>query len=753
VTPADRTHSAGTTKASGWLPGLIYSIAIPILILAALEGGLRLAGYGYPTGFFAQTQKSGKPFLINNRFFGRRFFPESLLREAEPLSFPKRKAEGYRRIFVVGSSAAQGDPEPAFGFSRILDIMLQRCYPGRRFEIINTAMTAINSHVALPIVKDCAGAQPDLFIVFMGNNEVVGPFGAGTMLTPFFADINLIRAGIAVQSTRIGQMLAAIQRRVSRTATVPESWGGMEMFLENQVGSESPALAKVYTNFRRNLADICRQAAAAGAEVILCTVPVNLKDSAPFASLHSEGRSAAEVLAWDSLYQSGVGLERANTLDSALAWYTAAMERDSLFADVHFRMARGLWELGAFDRAKACFQRAREQDALRFRATKQINAIIRETGCAAELPVHLADLERGIEEISPHKIPGRELFYDHVHLNFTGNYRAACSLFSIIEKILQKQNGEKALPLPSEEQCAHMLAFSNWDNYQISQAMLERFEKPPFSNQLYHAERMTLLTQENRDLKATLTPTYLDSAVALDRAALLHNPDDWRLRFKFCILLQDRQQYAEAIEHYRVIENQMPHISRVYGNMGVALAHVGLHAEAISRYRQALQINPRDITTLNSLGVELVKSGHTAEATDCFQKALRLSPQYLSAHLNFANLLSEQKKFAEANLHFDRALSLDSGHATTYMNYGASFLRQQKPHEAQVFFRRALALDSNFVPAYLGMGSVLIDQGDLKGALDHYRRVLTIDSNNTTARRNLFAINKMLDQSSSRPAP
>ena len=42
-------------------------------------------------------------------------------------------------------------------------------------------MTGINSHVILPLARDCEEARADVWVIYMGNNEVVGPFGAGTV--------------------------------------------------------------------------------------------------------------------------------------------------------------------------------------------------------------------------------------------------------------------------------------------------------------------------------------------------------------------------------------------------------------------------------------------------------------------------------------------------------------------------------------------------------------------------------------------
>ena len=73
-----------------------------------------------------------------------------------------------------------GMPNPAFSFGRILEVMLHERYPGCRFEVVNTSMTAINSHAILEIARDCSSQGGDLFVIYMGNNEVVGPYGPGT---------------------------------------------------------------------------------------------------------------------------------------------------------------------------------------------------------------------------------------------------------------------------------------------------------------------------------------------------------------------------------------------------------------------------------------------------------------------------------------------------------------------------------------------------------------------------------------------
>ena len=63
----------------------------------------------------------------------------------------------------------------------------------------------------------------------------------------------------------------------------------MQMFMNGRIGYDDPARLRAYANFKGNLEDILRTAHRAGVPVVLSTVAVNLKDCAPFASIHKPG--------------------------------------------------------------------------------------------------------------------------------------------------------------------------------------------------------------------------------------------------------------------------------------------------------------------------------------------------------------------------------------------------------------------------------------------------------------------------------
>jgi hypothetical protein len=200
------------------------------VLLGLVEIGLRIGGYGNPTTAMVKAEIGGRSVWQDNQRFSWQFFPWQIARIATPYVFDDKKTTNACRIFILGASAAQGTPDPTFAFGRILETMLRESYPGVKFEVINTAIVAINSHVVRRIAMDCAKHQPDLFVVYLGNNEVVGPFGTGTVFTPLSGNLKLIRFGIAFKATRIGQLLSNTTGQLAAGGG-PAVWAGMEMFL------------------------------------------------------------------------------------------------------------------------------------------------------------------------------------------------------------------------------------------------------------------------------------------------------------------------------------------------------------------------------------------------------------------------------------------------------------------------------------------------------------------------------------------
>lgn len=196
-----------------WLFRFIAATVIPALLVITLEGALRLVGYGYPTSFFIESRQGDR--AVSNHKYGWRFFPRRIARAPVPLSLATPKPPGTYRIFTLGASASLGFPDPAYGYGRILEVMLQSTFSEIDFEVGNVSMTAINSHVARLIARDCADYEPDLFIVYLGHNEVVGPYGPASVFKSFSPGVGTIRASLWTRSTRLGQVIENLTAGIS----------------------------------------------------------------------------------------------------------------------------------------------------------------------------------------------------------------------------------------------------------------------------------------------------------------------------------------------------------------------------------------------------------------------------------------------------------------------------------------------------------------------------------------------------------
>jgi tetratricopeptide (TPR) repeat protein len=508
----------------------ISAIFVPLLVLGVVEACLRLAGVGYPTALLTPCTVQGKPASCYNLFFAAPFFPAGSVQTPRLYSIPTQKPPGTYRIFVLGESAAMGDPDPAYGFSRYLEAMLRERFPETKFEVVNTGSVAINSHVVLRIAQQLADQRPDLFIIYSGNNEVVGPYGPGTVLTSSGMSIPVIRSSIFLRSTRIGQL-------VTKLGTQKKTWQGMEMFLDKQVRANSPVMQQVYANYERNLRDTIAVARAAGAQVIVATAATSLEDCAPFASLHRDGIKPEEVNEWSSLVQRGNELEAARSFSEALELYRSAAKIDNEYAELEFRIARCLKSLGDTKSANEHFQRARDLDTLRFRADTRINDINRYVP-ASYSGVALVDAESLFSSASRDGIVGTDLVYEHVHMTPLGSYLFARAIYRQVAGNLASGAVADA---PSETECERMLAFTAYDRSRIAQEMLRRIQKPPFTNQLNHAEQVLRFQVQAESMSETPNDTALQYQWAIARA-----PQDAMLRYNFGMFLFAYNRAAAA---------------------------------------------------------------------------------------------------------------------------------------------------------------------------------------------------------------
>ena len=671
----------------------------------ATEMLLRSAGYGFATSAIIECEVGGAKAYCDNSSFGWQFFPKHMSRDFNQFIFPAEKPDNAYRIFILGASAAMGNPAPEYRFGRMLEVTLAEIYPGVDFQVITAAMPAINSHAALLIAEDCARYQPDLFIVYLGSTEVVGPYGAGTVFAPLGDSLRMIRLRLAVRATRLGQLLQSMAELASPRETAQMAWEGMAMFLDQQVAANSDDLRLVRSHFRQNLEDIAEVAGRAEAPIIFCSMASNLKDCPPFASQHRGDINEPDKGRWDQLYGEGIAYETSGDYDHAVKLYKQAAEIDGTYADLHFRLGRCYGALNEHDQAHEEYTTAREFDALRFRPDSHINAIIRTVATSKKAKgVYFLDAEELFEAHSPSGTAGAELFHEHVHPNFSGNYLLATRLAGQIETLLPKRirtrktSSSAAL---SKEQCARFLAYTDWDRYNIAATVLDGFlKRPPFTGQLYHEQQIARAEEQMEARRTYLAQPSLERAQEQYLAALRRRPKDWELHWKYGQLLREGfENPRAAAEHYRIVTELIPTSYAAHVDYGLALEAMGDVEGVINTSGIILDLNPYSVEGYHMRGLAFVQKGQYDEARACFSTEIGIRPNYIEGYNHLGILLAKQQEYSEAEEVFRKGLGVIPDCVSLRFNLAVVLTQQRRYDEATIELRPVLQAE----PDYPGM--------------------------------------------------
>jgi tetratricopeptide (TPR) repeat protein len=702
-----------------------------MVLLGGLEMVLRLAGYGEDTGLFKDMTIGNGRFLVNNDAFSLRFFPSQLARYTGPIRMEVRKPADTYRIFVLGESAAMGDPEPAYGASRYLEVLLSGRYPQTHFEVVNLGITAIDSHVILPIARECARRDGDLWIIYMGNNEMVGPFGAATVFGAKAPPLAMIRLNLAIQKTRLGQLLVNLARKLKGGNGNAPAWGGMEMFVGNQLAADDPRKEVVYRNFSRNLDDIVRTGLNSGAKVLLNTVAVNLRDCAPFASQVNSNLPPADRAQFDELFADGVRAENAGDPAAAANKFESAARLDPRVAELQFRWADSLLAL-TNAAARPHFQLACDDDALPFRADSRINAIIRrEREKAGGDQLIVFDAAAALSAENPDDLCGQETFFEHVHFNFDGNYRLARAWAGQIARMLPAAITNRAIGVwPTQASCERRLGLTDWNRSLVFRHMLERMQQPPLSSQSGNAGRVKALADRLHQLGTGMNADAAAGAREEFLATIQAAPDDWCLRESHALFLQSigdlpqataewrwihdwlpqdfiadfqlgrllamQEQWAEAEALLRQAVEFHPGMTEGWRELGDVEVAQGRFTPAFSDYKRARQQQPQDPETVVRMAQVLSKMNCHDEALQLYREAIKLDPGFWKAHFDLGGELDSGGRLAEAVAEFAEAARLAPGNARAHFNYGVLLAKQGRLDDAQREFEATIRLEPDY---------------------------------------------------------
>ena len=373
--------------------------------------------------FVSKVTRNGKEYYTINQMVGKRYFNKERLyyRKGSHDYFDINKSPQTLRVFCLGASTMAGFPYEYNAIpAEFLRDRLKAAFPDKNIEVINTAIAATNSFTVDEFADELIKYKPDLFIVYMGQNEYYGVYGVGSTIS-IGKNRSLIKTYLWLQNFKTFLLLKNIINSVS-------SWFSSDNQQENKVLMEEMASTSIrygsedyitgVNTFRENYREVIKTARENNIPILISSLVRNEKNLPPFVSFHSSGLNDSLKNLSEGLFNKGIDSMNAGKYISANDLFTRAISVDSMPANFHYGFAKCLEESGQYNEAEVQYSLAADLDGLRFRAPSEFNKIIFKLGNEYQIPV--AAVRQSFRKKSSNGIIGSELLVDHVHPNIDG---------------------------------------------------------------------------------------------------------------------------------------------------------------------------------------------------------------------------------------------------------------------------------------------------------------------------------------------
>ncbi len=417
------------------------AFSIPFVFFVFFEFALTISGYGVDLPLFIDTPDSQNYQLARPDII-RRYFPNANGLEndipnvtMEANLFLKDKPKDGLRIFVQGGSTAAGFPY-GFGASPagLLDQRLSSTFPHRTVEVINTAMSAINSYTLLDFVDEIIEGKPDAVLIYTGHNEYLGILGIGSNYTA----ANSHSANLIFLKLKHFKVFQLIQNTYAQFVS-DDSDASITIDNRQPLKNKRTMMAKVAKNksiekgsdiylkglkqFEDNLGIILAKYEKANIPVLISTIASNIKDQPPFSSVTSHSKDKQSLVNIFNDVRSGNDLLKHKQETSRLQ--AKAIKNNNAF--IFYQLAKIHEKGGQQEKAKEYYLEAKENDLLRFRAPERMNDIIR--NLAKKRGAILVDYQSNLTRSSPNELIGNNFMLEHLHPNLQGYFILADSFY------------------------------------------------------------------------------------------------------------------------------------------------------------------------------------------------------------------------------------------------------------------------------------------------------------------------------------
>ena len=211
--------------------------------------------------------------------------------------------------------------------------------------------------------------------------------------------------------------------------------------------------------------------------------------------------------------------------------------------------------------------------------------------------------------------------------------------------------------------------------------------------------------------------------LALEDAEAQALPQIEHLRIKAVNRQFVDEDFAGALEEYRLMREIDPDYMPAYNNAGMILRSLGRYDEAIAMYKKAAEVAPRNSIPLSNLWWTHMYFTHDVHASEEVGRILvNLGPE-IASYLNFlAYSLAVQGKFDEALEFLRKTVALEPQHPYGLPNLAHSLLASGRAAEAVPVYRevrelvRQRRIGGTFAKCSFDLALALAETGEKEAA-------------------------------------
>lgn len=191
-------------------------------------------------------------------------------------------------------------------------------------------------------------------------------------------------------------------------------------------------------------------------------------------------------------------------------------------------------------------------------------------------------------------------------------------------------------------------------------------------------------------------------AAQLYRQLLEINPDHVRARNNLAVVLDQRGEHEEALEHLDRCRRQEPQSTEVLINRSAVLGALGQYAEAERDLLAVLDHQPSNAEAHFNLGLVTSRRGRWRDAVAHLRRATELDGDRAAAYFYLGEALNHVDDLPGALQAYQRSVELKPTNPKALYGMGIVLDRMNRPNDAAPLYRRSRECRSNSDAGHAG---------------------------------------------------